>query len=1314
MVALAVWGMAACAAGAQQSMRLRIAWGGGSEKAWQGRIALTEGVLSDPVPLGLEADEAGVLVLEPEEPKPPSGPGGRPPQSSPRQPAGGHLAVRPRGPRSYDGLDLSVTAPAEASLWVELAAADDRHQPARIEIPLADLLQGSFETDLDEQGNRLIVRRAPGDHLRVKLARRSLVFGPGEVLRCEVQPHLLPVAAGTRLRLKAQLLAGRSERELWSEEHAWVAGQAGGIPLEVPLGRDEGVFDLLITVHHASKLPWPQQVRSPLSLKQQPIAERTVQLIVLSGQPLSAMAVPGSRLGVVEEIEPDGAKGRLGLIARLPKLPRLPWSAKGSWGSGHAQTVPHALGPVVRLAPNRQAGEPSWEAYALSISRPGEPHVLEVEYPSDVPQTLGISIIEPNAAGAVLPIGLDSGIDRAEEIGVPDSLPQWLRHRLVFWPRTKSPILLMTNRRETAPAAYGKIRVLAGWVQLPRAFAPTPKPERLLAAYMARPLVAENFCATEALGAPGEQCADDWLTFYEGGSRLVQYLHHVGYNGLMLSVFADGSTIYPSSVVAPTPRYDTGAYFASGQDPVRKDVLEMLLRLFDREGLQLIPTVEFATPLPELEAVLCRGGDPAVGIQWIGPDGQSWLQTHAPRKGKAPYYNPLHPRVQEAMLSVIRELASTYGQHPAFGGLAVQLSASGYAQLPGPEWGLDDVTVALFEKDTNLRLPEGGPERFARRAEALSLPGPDGQRRWRREWLQWRAGRLAEFYRRVHAELNAIRPGTRLYLAGGEMLSGEALVQRLRPSLPRTATLADTLLWLGIDARQFEQNEAIVLLRPERIAPRWSLPAEAVSLEIEQLPDLDRYFQPLPLPGSLFYHPPQEARLASFDEKCPLRPCYTWLATQAVPSAWQNRRRFAHSLATLDPQVLCDGGWLLPMGQEESLRYLIAAFRRLPAIRMERVAEPVGPAAGQPVTIRSGSRADRTYVYLVNDAAFPVAVRLRVEAPSGCRLEELTGLRPIEPLKRDAQGAYWDVELGPYDLIAACFWAPTVRLYGPEVAMPPEVHTALDRQVRELGFRVAALRTPPLLEVLENPGFDRPPGPQGQIAGWIRVQPAGVTIQLDSTTKYSGSAAVRLASTGPAGGLVSPPFAPPASGRLAMLARMRVADPARQPPVRLVVEARQAGRTLTHYAQFGQAAGPQTEVQPISTQWSPYLLEVVDLPLEGLSAVRVRLELAGPGEVWIDDVQLCDLAFNKRELTELLRVITPVDAKRQNGEVADCIRMLEGYWPRLLAERVRLSEAQLAGGVQRGPAEQPLPDQPDRSTSLLDRLKSLVPGPLRF
>ncbi len=281
----------------------------------------------------------------------------------------------------------------------------------------------------------------------------------------------------------------------------------------------------------------------------------------------------------------------------------------------------------------------------------------------------------------------------------------------------------------------------------------------------------------------------------------------------MLGVLADGSTIYPSALLQPTPRYDTGVLFASAQDPVRKDVLEMLLRLFDREDLQLIPMVEFAAPLPELEA-LRRGGDHAAdGIEWIGAEGTSLCNSLPPQRGLAPYYNVLDPRVQQAMLGVLRELISRYARHPSLTGVAVRLSADGYAQLPGPDWGLDDATIARFERDAKLQVPGYGPQRFAQRAAFL------GQEPQRRAWLEWRAAQLAKFYRRAYDELAAIRPGSRLYLAGAGMIGGPELDRDLRPSLPHPTTVASALLRVGIDARHYrDEQQRIVLLRPERIA----------------------------------------------------------------------------------------------------------------------------------------------------------------------------------------------------------------------------------------------------------------------------------------------------------------------------------------------------------------------------------------------------------------------------------------------------------------------------------------------------------------
>lgn len=1301
-----------------ETLRLRIAWGGGPERLWQGKIAVSEGTITEPVALGIETDEVGSMWLARGLAEFALVRNDRTQSRSQPRSADGYLAIRQRSPRTYDAVDLSVTAPASASLFVELQG-DEKRPAGTMEIRLADVLHGSYSASLDEQGNRLVVRRVPGDEFRVRLPprstrtglRSSLVYAPGETLKFDLEPHLLGAEPGSKLRVRIQLCHARTTQELHVEEQTITVGQSTPLPVELPLNVSEGAYDVVITAASPGRIPWPHSVRSPLSLKS-PLAERTIQVLVLNPRPNSGDAGSEARLSVVQEIDPANPKW-WAKLAGLPSIPRLPKLSRGPLSNGMSRTWQHALGQLVQLAPSAGAPDVSWEAYPLPRPlRPGEPHVLEVEYPSDVPQTLAISIIEPNAAGAVIPVGLDSGIDQAEEVTGLRPAAQWLRHRMIFWPRTEAPVVLIANLRDQRPAAYGKIRVLAGWQHLPRSMpAGLSRPSRLWAGFMDRPLVPENFSASEALGSTRDLSVDDWITFYQGGTRLVEYLQHVGYGGLMLSVLADGSTIYPSAIVEPTPRYDTGIFLPTGQDPVRKDVLEMLLRLFDREGLALVPAVEFASPLPELEAVLRRGGPETEGIVWVGPDGASWQDVHPALRGRAPYYNLLHPRVQEAMLAVIRELASAYGIHPSFAGLGLQLSSHGYAQLLGPAWGVDDATIDRFQRETNLRVAGDGPERFSQRARALS-----GE--LRKPWLQWRALQLSGFYRRARAELAGVRKDLPLYLAATDLLanSGDSDLGRdLQPALPQKMTVAESLLRVGIDARQYGPGENIILIRPERISAASSLAHRAIDLEIQQMSDTDRYFQGLPMPGSLFYHQPLEVRIPSFDDKCPFKPCYTWLASQPVPSAWQNRRRFIHSLAALDAQALFDGGWLLAMGQEESVRDLVAVYCHLPPARLEAVTDQSGPAAGQPVTIRCGTWGDRTYAYAVNDAPFAVTARIRVDGPAGYRIETLAGSRPVEPLRRDADGAYWEIELGPYDLVAASFSAPGVRLYRPIVSWPDAVGAALKQRLREFGSRAQALRSPPLLEAMENPSFDQPPGPQGQIPGWSPIAPAGVSLRIDKTSPHDGSQSVCLSSTGPAGALVSRAFAPPATGRLAVSVWLRTHDAARQPPVRLAIEGRTADRTLYRFAEFGQASAGQAAARPIPVQWAQFVIEVNDLPLESLSAVRVRLELLGAGEVGIDEVQLCELAFALREHKELLRLITLADVQLQNGQIADYIRLLEGYWPRFLAEYVRCDEPSPAARPTSPVADSSRSTQePDRSTGLMDRLKSVVPHRLRF
>ncbi len=1285
LLAVGLWLAGGSWAAPAETVGVRIAWGGGAAQTWTGSLSVDRGALGDPKLLGIEADEPGSMWLSDD---------------------GGRLEIRQRSPRTYDAVDLMVAAPARAVLQLHLAPADSPDRGSQLTVSLADLLDGARNEQLDDRGNRVLVQRSPGDALRVSFDRPSLVFAPDEPFDLTVEPHLLPLPDDARFVVKLELTPARGNRVLWSAEREGRAGQAVAFPVSVPLPQQEGAYDLTLT---ATRTGWPNPVRRPLHWRQT-IAERKVQVLVLAADaPGAAAASDESSFRQVVEIDPAHPRW-WELLAKLPQLPKVQRLWKAPLGNDNMQRWRHPLGELVRLNPSGQSPDRSWEAYTLPIVDPGRPHILEVDYPSDVPQTLGISVLEPNAAGALMPIGLDSGVEVGPRPIGADEAPQWRRHRLVFWPRTTSPMVLLTNLRTDDPAVYGKIRVLAGADRLPGAGVPPLPGERLLAAYMDRPMLPENFSANESFDATIERGLDDWQTFHEGGSRLIEYLEYAGYNGLMLNVLADGSTIYPSTILQPTPRYDTGVLFTTAQDPVRKDVLEMLFRMFNRHGLRLIPGLEFGARLPALEEALRRGGPEAEGIEWIGPDGAPWQQVHRSHRGLGAYYNVLDPRVQQAMLDAVRELAGRYGHHPSFAGLAVQLSAHGYAQLPGPEWGLDDATIARFSRETGTSVADAGPDRFAQRARFLAAEPQ------RTVWLRWRAERLHAFHRRLQAEVTALRPEAALYLAGAEMLAGDEPSDRLRPTLIGRPSPADVFLSVGIDPERYRKAGEPVLLRTERSEAVGASTAAAAGRELTLMPEFDRMFEHQHVPAVLFYQPPHKSRVGSFDAKSPFQPSYTSLFTQVSPAGHANRKRFVNAMAKLDPTVVCDGGWLLPLGQEAALSDFAAAYRRLPAVPFQRVEEYPWPS--QPVVFRFAHYQGHTYAYAVNNAPFAVETRVRIEAPGGCRLEELSGRRSLAPLRQDGRGVFvWELQLNPYDLVAVRLNAADARLLTPETVIPTPVRAALEQRIRGLGQRAAVLRSAGPRAVVENPGFEHPEVAPNEIPGWAttRNRP-GVDIRLDAANPRAGTQCVRMTSQGPIAVLVSRPFSAPATGRLTMSVWLRVADAQRQPPLRLAIEG-DFGRVPYRFASVGASPGGGQPAVPIGTEWGQYVFHVPDLPLEPGRQVSVRFDMMGAGEVFIDDVEVYDLSFNRNELIELSKHISLMDVKLQNGLLADCLNLLESYWPRFLEEHVPLP----AGAAEnladrpsqpRKPPAAPSPPESSERTSLMDRMRGLVPKKL--
>ena len=335
----------------ETALRLRVAWGGG-EQRWEGTIALDQGRLTEPVPLGVEADEPGSIWLD-----------------------AGVVRVRQRSPRTYDGVDLEVTAPLEARLTVELAPRDAADKRVRFEFLLRDLLDEQQARELDAAGNRLLVRRSPGDALHVTLENEALVFGPGETLRLNVETRGL---GGGSQRLQAEVCEARTRRPV-REAVAFEAGTTA-TPVEVALPETEGVYDVVLSTA-------ARGLSKRLGLNRR-VVERVVQVVVIHDEPLSTN--DGGVLELKKLVEIDPATNPR-WWERLTSFPLLPGMRRGPLGNGDAHSWQHSLGSLIQLGPQGREPNLSWEAYPVPISRPGVPHVLEVEYPSDVPQAWGLA-----------------------------------------------------------------------------------------------------------------------------------------------------------------------------------------------------------------------------------------------------------------------------------------------------------------------------------------------------------------------------------------------------------------------------------------------------------------------------------------------------------------------------------------------------------------------------------------------------------------------------------------------------------------------------------------------------------------------------------------------------------------------------------------------------------------------------------------------------------------------------------------------------------------------------------------------------------
>ena len=1272
-------------------LNLRLAWGGGQARAWQGQIQINQGKIGLIRGLGMEADQARALM-----------------------PEGQIIHIQQLAPNTFHGLDIAVQAPKTATLFIVLTATDRQTKPQTLKVPISSLIQETSNFQLDKEENRIQIHRTPGDQLRLKFQRDSLVFSPQESFPLTIAPHQLGLPAGTSLRCEVQFQANRTGKTISKSKHDLKVASDGKVPplgpLTFEIPDNEGVYDLHIELYAKSL--------TDSFLPGKALHQRSLQLVVIAPEPEAPEPLPDFSPNAEET--PDGATWSTVLaidpanptwwkrFTQIPKLSMIPGIGNGPVNNGKMK-------PVVRNGKTLTQLEPGgWVAYPLPVEQLNNVHLLELDYAQDTQQTLSISIIDPNLAGKVAPIGLDSGIDVSTS-RLPATATMAV-HRLPFWPRTKTPWVLLVNRHADRPAIFGKLRVLQGLRPLPAATANTKQPsQRLVTAYFDKPLFPENFGAQEGIDSITRSSLDDWTTFYEGGDRLSRYLRFAGYNAAVVTVLCEGATLYPSDHIDGTPKYDSGVFFTNGQDPVRKDVLEMLLRKFDQRGLTLIPAIQFSSPLLALEQQLRQNPSKATGIELMGPQGKSWADSKGTRRGMAPYYNPLDPRVQQEMQRVIDELVERYQHHPSFGGLAIQMSSETYSQLPGPQWGTDQQTFDRFIQQSDSAADStktGLPERIK------YINGPN-----RQKWLSWRGQVMANFYHDISDRLQAKKPGSRLYLVTSDLVNSSTARKQLQPRLPQQHSLADVLLEAGIDHRRYGDSDHLVLLRPQRLAPTTSLTSQGSNLVMETSPQVDQVFADDQHSGQLFYHEPQSLSLPAFDKQSPFgaEHTQTWLVSHFAPAGQDNTRQFVHAIATCDIQTLMHGGWMLPVGQEDSFRQLFTTFQRLPQGKFTTVGAGDDQKTTQPVVVRTLKTNSETYIYLVNDCSWPVQVEIQLDAHEQCLVMPL-GNHALSNLQRAANGTTWTVSLKPYDLVAASFTSAAVKIQNVRVRYDQKILEDLKREIYAMNYRVSGLNKPKPLNVLRNASFELPLEQQLP-PGWIHNRKHQESVNLDRTVVLDGRQSLHLKRSAENSDVVwvrSKPFAPPKTGRIAIPAWLKVKDEKQQPSLRLAIEGRQFGKVYYRPKTVGKnEPGNQGPIKPIGEKWTEFLLLIDDLPARGLTELRVGFDLMSEGEVWIDNIKIYDLWFQESEKRELLKHVALAYTQRSELKVADCERFLTSYWAKFLSRHVPANQPRVANlpAKKTTPAAAPVktePAQPDAlapkpQPSMIDRVKEFIP-----
>ncbi|HEY3379660.1 MAG TPA: hypothetical protein VGL77_19465, partial [Armatimonadota bacterium] len=623
-------------------------------------------------------------------------------------------------------------------------------------------------------------------------------------------------------------------------------------------------------------------------------------------------------------------------------------------------------GEGVEVDTQKPARNFSGFAYQVSMDNTSTPYLLEIDHPDDDWRSVCVSICDiydAKAKKGFMPPGF--GYETGGVYPISNAMQT---ERVIFWTNAKSVHLGLVSARIGRRVAAAHLRLYRIDGPLPSLGTP-PQGGRFMGAW----LEEKDRWHIQFNTPPGLL---DIERDYIGIQRWAELMAYTGMNAIWPTEAAYQQTTYDSPVLK--------GYLIKGHDAVRITAL-----MCEKYGLKYVPEIFLGKQGYFNANVMTAGAEHPQDLYdttWWG----MCPGTSGAQGGMWPTWNILHPQVQQKMIDIYGELADKVSDSPAFAGMSGRIDGwlwDGLYAITSVNWGYGDWTVAQFSKDTGVTVPgkAGDDGRFETRYRFLTAPD------MKAKWIAWRAARVTDYLRRLHARISRNRKDLTLFLCGNGMIDENH--QGMIPT-----EIRQRLLEMGIDLNTLA-NEAGIAIVPVGGYGRgktFTYLADQRAYDAFLAPEnkaVGRNRERAFAFGNYYTEWGAEFPLDKLGD--PIKNAHYCGASDAV--GVNNLERLSVVLADEDTMAIREGGYGYYYGQRDVRGRWLQEFSRLPRLpftALEIARDPVAVWYRDVTDPLPGSGIEKGYYfYAVNREAYPVTITLTLTGA-----KSMTALVPGEPV----------------------------------------------------------------------------------------------------------------------------------------------------------------------------------------------------------------------------------------------------------------------------------------------------------------------------